>query len=227
MARLILLSCLAPLLVAAARIEHPRIVSRPMLATALIGMEVRDAHGARAGHLADLVLDLEGKRVRHALVSLDGGLAAVSLFDLRLSLPRQHLSLRPQLEGVRAVRAPADAPRASAWLRRELHAAGAVLGTLVDLVVDVHEGAVAFALLGLHEGLHPLPLDSLAERGGKLRLTFDPARLQSAHSFSARSLADHLENNAFLHSQADYADRLTDGARAQAGMRSASTRVNP
>lgn len=211
MSRAILVSCMAFLLVAAARIEHPRIVSRPMLATALIGMEVRDAHGNRAAHLEDLVLDPEANRVRHALVSLDNGLAAVSLFDLRLSLMRQHLRLRPGFEGVRPAPQVAEGPRASAWLRRDVRAAGAVLGTLVDVVIDVHEGAVAFALLGMHEGLHPLPLDALEERGAGLELRIDSARLQPTHSFSARTLANRLENNAFLHSQAEYADGLTDG----------------
>jgi sporulation protein YlmC with PRC-barrel domain len=232
MSRAIFLACVALLLLGAARPERAtlpppgvdlvHIVSRPMLASTLIGMEVRDASGARAGHIEDLVFDLAHNKVSYVLVALEEESFAVSLFDLRLSIERAYLRLRPQRAGVMPAAAAPDGPSARAWLGSEVLArSGGPLGRLVDVLVDVHEGAVAFVLLALAEKLHPVPLDALRLRADKLQLTTEAAKLEPARSFSPATMDANFENDAFLAAHAAYADRLTVGSGTRSALRPA------
>jgi sporulation protein YlmC with PRC-barrel domain len=200
---------LAPLPPPGVQLVH--IVSQPMRAMELIGMEVRSANGERNGKIENLVFDMEGNRVRHALVGLAERRYAVTLFDLRLSLPRTHLTLPADRSLLRP--APhAAGPTASDLLQRPVHdKRGDPLGELAEVLVDVHEGEVPFVLLHMGAKLHPLPLDALSVEGGRLALQIDAARLQPAHAFSAQTLAANLENGHFLRRHAAYADRLTIG----------------
>lgn len=228
MSRAIVLACLALSLLGAARPEHApapgvrlvHIVSRPMLASSLLGMQVRDASGAHAGRIEDLVFDLAHNKVRHARVALEEGGFAVALFDLRLSLERAWLRLLPQRAGVMPAAAAPDGPSARAWLEREVFGRdGASLGRLVDVLVDVHEGEVPFVLLRLAEKLHPVPLDALRLRAGKLELVIDAAKLQPSRSFIPAAMDANFENDAFLAAHAAYADRLTMGPGTRSALR--------
>ena len=188
------------------------ITARPMLATELIGMELRDATGVSAGTVADVVLDVKRNRVAHALASLSGELFAVPLFDLRLSLERDYLRLRPNRAGVRPASDAPGGPAISAWVGKELYdKAGEPLGVLDDALVDVHDGEVAFVLLRRGGTLHPLPLDAIAQRAGGLVVQIGLERLDARRSFSPATLNLNLENDDFLRAHAAYADRLTVG----------------
>jgi sporulation protein YlmC with PRC-barrel domain len=212
-----LAACLAMLLCEPAAalpppgVELVRIVSQPMRASDLLGLEVRTRDGEPAGTIGDLALDFERNRVDHALVSTARGLIAVGLLDLRLSLERTYAMLPRQR--VADPRGKDTGPSARALLGRPVYARdGRQIGELDDMLVDAHAGSVPFVLLRMEDNLlHPLPLDALHARNDRLVLRIDARELQGGRSFSAAELNERLGDNAFLRANADYADRLTVG----------------
>jgi sporulation protein YlmC with PRC-barrel domain len=215
MPRAVLPICLALFAsIAGAQLPPPgvqlvRIISQPMLASVLVGLEVRHANGERAGRIEDLVLDVDRNAVRHALIDLAKGRAAVPLLDLRLSLEKRYVSL-PADRPVRPAPRDPDGPTARTLIGRTVQdQSGGPAGELHDVLVDAHGGSVPFALLRRKGKLHPLPLDALRVEGERLVLRLDPSRLQASRAFSAEELDANLENSDFLQAHAAYADRLT------------------
>lgn len=203
---------LAPLPPPGVQLVH--IVSLPMRASALIGMEVRSADGSRAGTIADLVFDLEGNRVQHAVIALPERRVAVTLFELRLSLERTYLMLPADRARIQPAPPIAADPAASELLKRNVYDTnGTRRGELIDALIDAHEGEVPFALLRTDGELYPLPLDALQLEADRLVLRVDAARLQPGQSFSAQALQANLHDSNFLRRHAAYADRLTVGRR--------------
>jgi sporulation protein YlmC with PRC-barrel domain len=193
-------------------VELVHIVSQPMLASALLGLEVRTRGGEPAGTLEDLVLDLERNRVRDALVGTPRGRVAVGLLDLRLSLERTYAMLPSERDRVRPARGKPAGPTARALLGRPLYARdGTKIGALEHVLVDAHAGRVPFVVVRMQEKRHPLPLDALRSAADRLTLRIDARELRGAPSFSAGELEAKLGDGAFLRRNAEYADRLTAG----------------
>jgi sporulation protein YlmC with PRC-barrel domain len=115
-----------------------------MLASELIGMEVRNLAGEEAGELEDLAIDTATGRVAYALLALRGfaGLGeervAVPLSSLTVGMYGEVLigELRPA--GEVAARSGGALKRASALLQEP---------PLVDLIVDMEAGRVTHAVL--------------------------------------------------------------------------------
>lgn len=164
-------------------VELVRIVSQPMRASDLLGLEVRTRDGEPAGIIADLVLHFERNRVDHALVRTARGLIAVGLLDLRLSLERTYAMLPRQR--VADPRGKDKGPSARALLGRPVYARdGRQIGELDDMLVDAHAAAC--------------PSCCYAWRTTFIRCRWTPCTPGTIGWYCA-----------LLRANADYADRLT------------------
>jgi sporulation protein YlmC with PRC-barrel domain len=189
-----------------------------VLASTLIGMEVRKGDSAPAGRIDDLVVDLHDSRVHHAVLNLHGELVSQPLSRLEFPPEEDYAVL-----GASARRAEAIEPRAGMRLARasvllgwevEIEG-GAQVGAVTDLVVDPSSGAVPFAAVRSHDSgrLYPVPLDAfeLHLLRDNLVLAADRQALLSADGFNREALDAGLQDLEFLQQQAAAADRLTPG----------------
>jgi hypothetical protein len=106
--------------------------------------------------------------------------------------------------------APPRSARASELIGRPFRGVGAEFaGQLADVVIDAHEGDVAFAVISLAAGtLHPVSLDAFAA-GEELVFTLGAAKLDPARHMSRVELEAGLERGDFLQENAAYAARLS------------------
>ena len=199
------------------------IISLPTRLSSLVGEEVGNFAGRRLGTVKDLVVDLANGRVRYAILDTRSKTVPVPFHALELSLEDEHLLLDASPQ--RLAKAPArtdgvdaywDGPalprlaRASELIGRAFQdSEGKRAGKLVDVVIDAHEGNVAFAVISLaHNTLHPVPLNAFAA-GEELRFTLRTTALNAARHLSPAELNAGLERDEFLRENAAYADRLS------------------
>jgi sporulation protein YlmC with PRC-barrel domain len=210
--------------------DEVRVISLPTLASEMIGTPVADASGNALGTVEDLVLDLEGKRARYAILAMDGRAIGVPIEKLDPSLhgerlildaPPERLRDAPPLggregywravEGYWRAPAPASLVRASELVGKPLQ--GERPGKVADILIDAHAGEVPFAIVeGTAEELHPVPLDALQPAAGGVLLAVHPQR-----GFTRKELDAGLHSSDFLRGNAAYADRLSAGSPRSPG----------
>jgi sporulation protein YlmC with PRC-barrel domain len=200
-----------------------RVISLPTCLSELFGMEVKSFARRRLGAVEDLVVDLANGRVRYAILETRHRTVPVPFHALELSLENKYSLLDASPERLanapgRAVGvdaywdgpAPPRLARASELVGRPFRGVnGEVAGELADIVIDAHEGNVAFAVISLAAGrLHPVPLDAFAV-GEELVFTLGAAKLDPARHMSRAELEAGLERSDFLRDNAAYAARLS------------------
>lgn len=179
-------------------LEMARIISLPTLLSELEGKPVTDFAGWPLGRVADLTLDLANGRVSHTIVQTPHGTRPVPFRVFTPSLDHQRLLLDASRERL------AQAPE---WI-----GGGELAGTLVDVVLDAHEGKVVFAVVRLAPGkLHPVPLRGFA-LAEELVLALDARDLERGRDFAPKELAKRLADADYLEKTAAYADRLAAAA---------------
>jgi sporulation protein YlmC with PRC-barrel domain len=199
------------------------IISLPTRLSSLVGEEVRNLAGRRLGTVKDFVIDLANGRVRYAILDTRYKTVPLPFHALELSLEDEHLLLDASPQ--RLAQAPERANGADAYWdgaalprlaraseligRRFRSAEGELAGKLVDIVIDAHEGNVAFAVISLAGNtLHPVPLSAFAA-GEELFFTLRATELDAARHLSLAELNAGLERDEFLRESAAYADRLS------------------
>lgn len=147
-------------------------------ASALIGKAVKNMQGEALGKVRDLVVDLDDKRVRYAIIERQGKLHRYSLAQFDPAPEGSHVVL--YLSARRLEDSPGMDPewqgyglaRASDLLGRKVEdRKGRGIGELTEIMIDWRYGTVPFALVGGSQ----VPLDALAVRGKVLVLAAQPA----------------------------------------------------
>ena len=194
------------------------IVSLPARLGTLVGGELADFSGEPRGRVADLVVDLANARVAYAVLETAGKTLAFPFAALELSLDNRRLLIdepRERLERAPALDERGGSPYWSAYwdgsVPPRLARASELLGRrfdegeLADIVIDAHEGDVAFALIRLDGGaLHPVPVSAFSLQGTELVLDLALARLDRRRDFPEARLRDRQ----YIEESARYAARL-------------------
>lgn len=163
---------------------------RLMRAAELMNRQIRDRNGAKAGEVQDLVIDLRGGVVTHAVLDIAG-----SRREARV--PMKEVALAPNgapvlnVDRAQLIERAASEMRARRLIDMEVeNRQGRTLGEVEDLVVDLASGRVLFAVLGFESAFN-LGSKLFAYRlgdfgignGRKLVLDLDPVELRQARGF--------------------------------------------
>jgi len=186
------------------RVDRFEMYSLPVRLGHLLGKPLTDFAGQRRGRVADAVVDLANDRVPYAVLETAGKTLAFPFGALELSLDNDRFLIDETRE--RLARAPAfdecagsaywsaywegrAAPRLARASEFIGHRFGE--GELADIVIDAHEGDVAFALARLADGaLHPVPLGAFSLQAGRLALALPPGRLDRSQDLPPDALGD-------------------------------------
>lgn len=194
-------------------VEAFRVFSEPVLASALIGMEVRDSLGKRIGTLRDLTFDLRNNRVHYVVLESGGKHRKLPMhaFTLPSNGARYLVLDLPQanIETAWEVVVPMSARKLvghSFGLPQEPHA-----GRVVDVALDAFWGEVAFAAVRIegHDSLRPTPLDAFARRRSGLEIKVSRRDLAALPAFKLEELERNLLDRHFLQNTTRLAHQLT------------------
>ena len=196
---------------ASAAVESFRVFSEPVRASALIGMEVRDTLGVRAGLVRDVVLDLNNNRVHYVVVESGTHYRRLPMHAFTLPRHAGHLILERPEARVEAARDDAMPVPASRLIGRSFSwPQGAPAGRVADVVLDAFWGEVAFAAVRLGEdpALRPVPLDAF-QAGQPFALSIARPKLKALPGFTWEELQAGIADRAFLQRTTRHAHRLT------------------
>jgi len=196
---------LLALLCCAVAFAQPDILSLPARLSFFPGAELADLSGRRLGQVEDVVLDLANARMRYAILEVAGRRLAYPFARLERSLDGGHVLIHETAARLAAAPALAERRGSPAWwaywagasrpaliraselLRRRVDAPDGS-AELADVVIDAHEGEVAFAVVRFERRLHPVPLRLFALEGDSVRLDLALAKLDPRHDLSLREL---------------------------------------
>ena len=203
---------------APAAIEAFRVFSEPVRASALIGIEVRDALGQPAGTVRDLMFDLRNNRVHYVVLERGSVHSKHPMHAFTLPRNGDHLLLdRPEARIDTAWDEVILMPAAKLIGRSFEVPQGTGSGRVADVVLDAFWGEVAFAAVRLGDAtsLRPLPLDAFETRGPKLSISVPKRDLASLRGFSWEELDKGLHDRSFLQRTTRHAHQLTPIASAR------------
>lgn len=144
-----------------ARLPEGEIGSHVMRARGILGMAIEHPSGADYGVIHDLVFELDTGRVLHAQVSLDaapdGVKRDVPLGALRFPPAESHAILTLAQDGAAGTRKATDLIGMKV---RNLDAG--TTGRIEDLLIDLHNSRVHYAVLDMENRLITEPLERLA-----------------------------------------------------------------